>query len=88
MKWLMLIFAGLLCGVAINGVRTADISQKHNELVAQIQKLKTERDQLNSDWAYLLLEQKALVNDHMVEQALANGLNLHIPQAKQLVYLK
>lgn len=88
MKWLALIFAGLLCGVAVNGVRTAVFAQQHNSLVSQVQQLKGERDQLNSDWTQLLLEQKTLANDHMVEQAIANGLNLHMPAAKQVVYLQ
>lgn len=88
MKWLALIFAGLLCGVAINGVRTAVFAQEHNSLVAEVQQLKNTRDQLNADWTQLLLEQKTLANDHMVEQAIANGLNLHVPEAKQVVYLQ
>lgn len=88
MKWLALIFAGLLCGATVNGVRTAFFAQEHNSLVAQVHQLKNERDQLNADWTQLLLEQKTLANDHMVEQAIANGLNLHMPEAKQVVYLQ
>lgn len=88
MKWLALIFAGLLLGVAVNGIRTAAFAQEHNSLVAQVQQLKNTRDQLHADWTQLLLEQKTLANDHMVEQAIANGLKLHMPDAKQVVYLK
>lgn len=87
MKWFALLFAGLLTGVVVNGVRSAAYAQDHASLVNEVQTLKTTRDKLNFEWTQLLLEQKTLANDHAVEKAIAGGLHLHTPNAAQVVYL-
>lgn len=87
-KLFALMMAGLMVGLIINGVKTALYSQNHATLVSEVQMLKQQRDKLNSDWTQLLLEQKTLVNDHAIQKAIADGLNLHTPETKQVVYLE
>lgn len=87
MKWFVVLFAALLAGVVVNGVRSTAYSQDHASLVNQIQVLKNQRDVLNTEWTQLLLEQKTLVNDRAIEKAIAGGLKLHTPEAKKVVYL-
>lgn len=87
MKWVALIFAGLLGCVVVNGVRNAYYAQQHSRLVGEVQTLRENRDQINSKWTQLLLEQKTLVNDNMTNQAVTAGLKLHLPNAQQVVYL-
>ncbi|SUO97242.1 cell division protein FtsL [Suttonella ornithocola] len=87
MKWFALLLVVLSAFAIVNGVKTAAYAQDHANLVSEVQSLKLDRDKLNSDWTQLLLEQKTLVNDHAIEKAIADGLNLHMPLAKQVVYL-
>lgn len=87
MKWIALLFAGLLSIMACSGVKTAYYAHEHAALVAQVQTLKQQRDRLNDNWTQLLLEQKTLANDTMIGHAVAVDLDLHIPTAVQVVYL-
>ncbi len=87
MKWFALLFAGLFAGVVVSGVKTVYYAHEHAELVTEVQKLKQQRDKINANWTQLLLEQKMLANDAMIDQVVANGIKLHLPQAEQVVYL-
>jgi cell division protein ftsL len=52
-----------------------------------VQSLKKTRDQINAEWTQLLLEQKMLADDSVIDHAVRNGLDMHMPQATQVVYL-
>ncbi len=88
MKWMALLFAGLLGVMAFSGVKTAYYAHQHAALVTQVQDLKAQRDKISAHWTQLLLEQKMLVNDNMIDHVISAGLDLHIPQAPQVVYLQ
>lgn len=87
MKWIALLFAGLLSVIVCSGVKTTYYAHEHAALVAQVQNLKHQRDRLNDNWTQLLLEQETLANDTMIGRAVAAGLDLHLPKAVQVVYL-
>lgn len=87
MKILLLILAFLALGATVNGVRTTLNTQQRVALVGDIYDLKVERDKFQSDWAALLAEQKALVSNRKIEQAIKEGLELHNPTSTQVVYL-
>ncbi|ABQ13610.1 cell division protein FtsL [Dichelobacter nodosus] len=87
MKWGMILVV-LLSGVTYLGLKSAFYAHEHAQLVGQVQSLKQERDKINADWTQKLLEQKTLVNDAMIDKALSQGLNLHMPQSTQVVYLE
>ncbi len=87
MKFLLLILAFLALGATFNGVKTAISTQQRVALVGDIYDLKVERDKFQSDWTALLAEQKALVSNHKIEQAIKEGLELHNPSSTQVVYL-
>lgn len=87
MKIMMLILTALLGGVCFSGVQAAKFAHEQSALVNEVQSLKKTRDQINAEWTQLLLEQKMLVDDSVIDHAVRNGLDMHMPQATQVVYL-
>ena len=87
MKSMMVILAVLLCGVCFSGVKAAKFAHEQSNLVNEVQSLKKTRDQINAEWTQLLLEQKMLADDSVIDHAVRNGLDMHMPQATQVVYL-
>lgn len=88
MKWIFFLIVGLLFFCGYFGVRTVYLSHQQAELIAQLQSLKQQKDKINANWTQLLLEQKLLVNDKMIDRAVEQGMmNLHVPSASQVVYL-
>ena len=71
MKFMMVILAVLLCGACFSGVKAAKFAHEQSNLVNQVQSLKKTRDQINS----------------VIDHAVRNGLDMHMPQATQVVYL-
>ena len=68
-------------------MKVIDFTQQRIALTGEVHQLKVERDKLNSDWTQLLLIQKTLVNNHMVDRAIKNGLRMQSPLSGQVVYL-
>ena len=87
MKIMMLILTALLGGVCFSGVQAAKFAHEQSDLVNEVQSLKKTRDQINAEWTQLLLEQKMLVDDSVIDHAVRNGLDMRMPQATQVVYL-
>lgn len=87
MKFLLFILTCLIMGATYNGVRSALHTQQRVMLVGDIHKLKVERDRKQADWTGLITEQKALVNNRKIEEAIKGGLELHNPSQSQVVYL-
>lgn len=87
MKIMMLILTALLGGVCFSGVQAAKFAHEQSDLVNEVQSLKKTRDQINAEWTQLLLEQKMLVDDSVIDHAVRNGLDMHMPPATQVVYL-
>ena len=68
-------------------MKAAKFAHEQSNLVNQVQSLKKTRDQINAEWTQLLLEQKMLADDSVIDHAVRNGLDMHMPQATQVVYL-
>jgi cell division protein ftsL len=87
MKLMMFILVLLILGVCYNGIQAAKFAHEQSNLVNEVQFLKKKRDQINAEWTQLLLEQKMLADDSVIDHAVRNGLDMHMPQATQVVYL-
>lgn len=87
MKFMMLVVLSLTAALGINGVKTVKYAHEHAHLVSEVQTLKQSRDKINAEWTQLLLEQKMLADDSVISRAVAHGLEMHLPQATQVVYL-
>ena len=84
---MLLIISVLIVFIAVQGLSTVSYSQEKIKLTYEVHQLKIERDKLNSKWTQLLLTQKTLLNNHMIERAIKNGLNMTSPASAQIVYL-
>ncbi|WP_072282081.1 cell division protein FtsL [Rappaport israeli] len=87
MKFMVVIFMALFVTLGYLGVKTVQYSQKQSEMVDAVQALKKERDKINAEWTQLLLEQKMLADDAVINRAIREGLDMHLPQSTQVVYL-
>lgn len=87
MKFMMLVVLFLTGALGFNGVKTVVYAHEHANLVSEVQTLKQSRDKINAEWTQLLLEQKMLADDSVISRAVAHGLEMHLPQATQVVYL-
>ncbi|MDO4642548.1 MAG: cell division protein FtsL [Cardiobacteriaceae bacterium] len=87
MKIMMFVLTLLLGGVCFSGVQAAKFAHEQSNLVNEVQSLKKTRDQINAEWTQLLLEQKMLADDSVIDHAVRNGLDMHLPQSTQVVYL-
>lgn len=88
MKLLLFVLFGLIVGATYNGVRTVLFTQDGVKLVGDIRGLEVAQDKLQADWAALLTENKALVNNSRMQEAMKQGdLQLHSPDSTQVVYL-
>ncbi|UJF24607.1 cell division protein FtsL [Suttonella sp. R2A3] len=80
-------FALLLAATGYNAVLSTSASQQQGELVNQVQTLKKARNEINTQWTQLLIEQKMLADDSMVSHAVRTRMDMHLPGATQVVYL-
>lgn len=87
MKIMLFIILGLTGFLGFGGVKTVIYAHEHANLVSEVQTLKQSRDKINAEWTQLLLEQKMLADDSVISRAVAHGLEMHLPQATQVVYL-
>lgn len=87
MKAMMFIVLALTAMLGVNGVKAVVYAHEHANLVSEVQNLKQSRDKINAEWTQLLLEQKMLADDSVINRAVAHGLEMHLPQATQVVYL-
>ncbi|MBY5269057.1 cell division protein FtsL [Spiribacter salinus] len=72
----VLVLAGLVVASAIAVVETKHQSRS---LFVKLEALRSERDELNTDWSRLRLEQGALATHSRVERIARDDLSLRVP---------
>ncbi len=87
MKVVMAILAMLFAGLGYTGIKTAQYAHEHSQMVNTVHALKKERVKIEAEWSQLLLEQKMLADDAIINRAVRDGLDMHLPQEHQIVYL-
>jgi cell division protein FtsL len=75
--------AVLVCALLVVQVR-----QENRSLFSELQKLRQERDGLDTEWSRLLLEEGALSQHQRVETAARTRLNMSLPGAEQIVVVR
>lgn len=80
-------FALLLGTTGYHAVLSAAASQQYGELVNEVQMLKKARNDINTQWTQLLIEQKMLADDSVVSHVVRARMDMHLPGATQVVYL-
>lgn len=88
MKMMWLLTAFLI--VAIMGSAVGVIYSKHEtrKLFVELQKLHKQIDELNIEWGRLQLEQSAWSAHGRIEEVARNKLNMTLPGANEILYIK
>jgi len=85
----MLLILGLLLVVVI-GSALGVIYSRHEsrKLFVELQQLNKQVDELNIEWGRLQLEQSAWSAHGRIERIAGNKLNMKLPDANEVVYIK
>lgn len=78
----------LACAMLASGVGVVYTRHVNRQFFIQLQKLQSERDQLDVEWESLQLEQSTLVMDAAVEEKARQRLNMLIPDPTEVFYIK
>lgn len=87
MKNQTLLIMLLACAVLGSGVGVAHTQHTNRQLFIQLQKLQTERDDLEVEWELLRLEQSTLVTDAAIENVARTRLNMLTPDPGAVLYI-
>ena len=77
----------LIIAVLGSGVGLAYTQHTNRQLFVQLQKLQTERDDLEIEWELLQLEQSTLVTEIAVEEIARTRLNMLVPNPGEVLYI-
>jgi len=80
----VLVLAGLVMASAIAVVETKHQSRS---LFVTLEALRSERDELNTDWSRLRLEQGALATHSRIERIARDDLSLRVPEVDDTTVL-
>jgi cell division protein FtsL len=87
MKGQVLAVVLLTIAVLASGVGVVYSRHVNRQLFIQLQKLQTERDNLEVEWELLQLEQSTLVTDFAVEDIARRRLNMLTPDSGDVLYV-
>jgi cell division protein FtsL len=63
------------------------LKHANRHLLIELHTLQSERDALNSEWTQLLLEESTLVTHSRVEGIAQQSLQMHVPNADEIIWL-
>lgn len=87
MKSQIVLIALLVGAVLGSGVGVVYTHHANRQFFIQLQRLQTERDNLEVEWESLQLEQSALVTDAAVEETARRRLNMVTPDPGEVLYI-
>jgi len=84
------VLTAVLLGCLVMGSSIAVIYTKHEsrKLFVELQKTNREIDKLNINWGRLQLEQSAWSSHGRIEKIATARLNMRLPVANEVVYIK
>ncbi len=74
--------------VAITALLVVDLRHRNRLLFAELQTVTRERDQLNTEWGQLLLEQGAWSEHRRIEDTARVRLGMALPGSDQVVVVR
>jgi cell division protein FtsL len=78
------IVAGLACAVLVSGLASVYAKHKSRKLFVELQALVAERDQLETDWGRLQIEQSTQGNPARVESLARERLQMRTPTGEDV----
>lgn len=83
--WLLVAMAALFMVVSAFGVIYSTYQTR--QLIAEFQHLQNQRNELQTEWGQLLLEQSTWGSFNRVERLASKQLNMHVPEPQQVVMI-
>lgn len=83
--WLLVGMASLFMLVSAFGVIYSTYQTR--KLIAEFQHLQNQRNELQTEWGQLLLEQSTWGSFNRVERLASKKLNMHVPEPQQVVMI-
>lgn len=78
----------LIMGIVSSGVGLVYTKHQSRKLFIELQVLQMLRDDLEIDWEMLQLEESTLTTEAVVDQAARVRLNMIVPDANSVIYIK
>lgn len=78
----------LIMGIVSSGVGLVYTKHQSRKLFIELQVLQGLRDDLEIEWEMLQLEESTLTTEAVVDQAARVRLNMMVPDANSVIYIK
>jgi len=78
----------LALAVIITSMAIIEVRHRSRLAYADLQSLQAERDQLNTEWGRLLLEEGAWSQHRRIEETARTKLGMHLPAAEDIVVVR
>lgn len=78
----------LIMGIVSSGVGLVYTKHQSRKLFIELQVLQMLRDDLEIEWEMLQLEESTLTTEAVVDQAARVRLNMIVPDANSVIYIK
>jgi len=78
----------LIMGIVSSGVGIVYTKHQSRKLFIELQVLQMLRDDLEIEWEMLQLEESTLTTEAVVDQAARVRLNMIVPDANSVIYIK
>ncbi len=72
----------------LSGIGIVYVKHSTRQMFSELHQLQTSRDQLNTEWTQLLLEQGTLTTDGRVDAIAQNTLKMRAPKPKDMVWVR
>lgn len=82
----VVILGGLVFSLAIGAVQVAESRYQSRQLMAEIQAIKSIRDNMRLEWSQLVLEESTLTDEAIIYQVAEKRLGMALPTAQDVVY--
>ncbi|HED17510.1 MAG TPA: cell division protein FtsL [Gammaproteobacteria bacterium] len=87
-SWLHVLLLVLIVSVVATAVSVVNARHKSRVLFAELQKLNRVQDEVETEWGQLQLEQSSWSTHARIEGAASGKLEMHIPQASEIVIIR
>jgi len=78
----------LIVAIVVSSMAVIELRHRNRQLFAELQSVTRDRDQLNTEWGQLLLEQGAWSEHRRVEEAARVRLGMASPSSDQVVVVR
>nr|WP_245904567.1 cell division protein FtsL [Halomonas lactosivorans] len=87
-NWRLLLVMGLLLACLVNALAVINASHQTRMQYVELQQLERERDQLQTEWGQLLLEESAWSSPARIERLAVERLEMRLPDVGEVEVIR